>query len=53
MNLNILHALKEVNHSIFIIAGREKKDIKTIVENECRNYIKKEKRISVKKPMFH
>lgn len=33
MNLNILHALKEVNHSIFIIAGREKKDIKTIVEN--------------------
>lgn len=33
MNLNILHALKEINHSIFIIAGNEKKDIKTIVEN--------------------
>lgn len=33
MNLNILHALKEINHSIFIIAGREKKDIKSIVEN--------------------
>ena len=33
MNLNILHALKEINHSIFIIAGREKEDIKSIVEN--------------------
>ena len=33
MNLNILHALKEINHSIFIIAGREKNDIKSIVEN--------------------
>lgn len=33
MNFNILHALKEINHSIFIIAGREKADIKTIVEN--------------------
>lgn len=33
MNLNILHALKEINHSIFIIAGREKQDIKSIVEN--------------------
>lgn len=33
MNFNILHALKEINHSIFIIAGREKADIKTIIEN--------------------
>lgn len=33
LNLNILHALKEINHSIFIIAGREKKDIKNHVEN--------------------
>lgn len=33
MNLNILHALKEINHSVFIIAGEEKKDIHTIIEN--------------------
>lgn len=32
-NINILHALKEINHSISIIAGEEKKDNKTIVEN--------------------
>lgn len=33
ININILHALKEINHSIYIIAGEEKKDIQTIVEN--------------------
>jgi len=33
MNANILHALKEVNNSIFIIAGEEKSNIHTIVEN--------------------
>ena len=33
MNFNILHALKEINHSIFVIAGNEKKDNKSIVEN--------------------
>ena len=32
-NINILHALKEINHSISIIAGEDKKDNKTIVEN--------------------
>lgn len=33
MNANIIHALKEVNNSIFIIAGEDKKDNKNIVEN--------------------
>ncbi len=33
MNLNILHELREINHSIFIIAGKEKKESKNIVEN--------------------
>lgn len=32
-NINILHALKEINHSISIISGEDKKDNKTIVEN--------------------
>ena len=32
-NSNIIHALKEINHSIFIIAGEEKADIDTITEN--------------------
>ena len=33
MNANIVHALKEINNSIFIIAGENKDDIKTTVEN--------------------
>lgn len=33
MNANIVHALKEINHSISIIAGEEKDDNHTIVEN--------------------
>lgn len=33
MNANIIHALKEINHSIYIIAGEETKDIQTTVEN--------------------
>ena len=33
MNFNILHALKEINHSIFIIAGENKKETQSIVEN--------------------
>lgn len=32
-NINILHALKKINHSIFIIGGEDKNDIHTIVEN--------------------
>jgi len=32
LNLNILHGLKEINHSIFIIAGQEKAATKSIVE---------------------
>ena len=32
-NINILHALKEINHSISIIAGEDKKDNKNIVDN--------------------
>jgi len=32
-NANILHALKEVNNSIYIIAGKYKEDIVTTVEN--------------------
>ncbi len=33
MNTNIVHALKEINHSIYIIAGEEEKDVHTTVEN--------------------
>lgn len=33
MNANIIHALKEINHSIYIIAGEEKEDNQTIIEN--------------------
>lgn len=33
MNTNILHALKEINHSIYIIAGENKEDNLTTVEN--------------------
>lgn len=32
-NINILHALKEINHSICIIAGEDKTDNYTIVDN--------------------
>ncbi len=32
-NANIIHALKEVNNSIYIIAGKEKENIETTVEN--------------------
>lgn len=32
-NANILHALKEINNSIYIIAGEAKEDNKNIVEN--------------------
>lgn len=33
MNTNIVHALKEIDNSICIIAGEEKNDIKNITEN--------------------
>lgn len=33
MNTNIIHALKEINHSILMIGGQEKQDIETILEN--------------------
>ena len=33
LNINILHALKEINHSIYIIAGENKTDVNTIVDN--------------------
>ena len=33
VNANIIHALKEINNSIYIIAGEEKKDNHTIIEN--------------------
>ncbi len=33
LNANIIHALKEINHSIYILAGKEKSDIDTIIEN--------------------
>lgn len=33
MNANIVHALKEINNSIYLIAGSAREDIKTIVEN--------------------
>ncbi len=33
LNMNILHALKEINHSILIISGEEKKNSHTITDN--------------------
>lgn len=33
LNANIIHAVKEINHSIYILAGKEKPDNDTIVEN--------------------
>lgn len=33
MNANIIHALKEINHSIYIIGGEEENEIHTTVEN--------------------
>ena len=33
MNTNIIHALKEIDHSIYILYGDNKKDIQTIVDN--------------------
>lgn len=32
-NANILHAVKELNNSIYFISGKEKDDIQTIIEN--------------------
>ncbi|MBQ7954846.1 MAG: alpha/beta fold hydrolase [Lachnospiraceae bacterium] len=33
MNCNIIHALKEINNSIYIIGGKEKDNIETTVDN--------------------
>ena len=33
MNTNIIHALKEINHSMYIIGGENEKEIHTIVDN--------------------
>lgn len=33
MNCNIIHALKEINNSIYIIGGKEKEGIETTVDN--------------------
>lgn len=33
VNTNILHALKEINHSILMIGGEKEKDIETTLEN--------------------
>lgn len=33
MNTNIIHALKEINHSMLMIGGEEKEDIETTLEN--------------------
>lgn len=33
INTNIIHALKEINHSIYIIGGECKEDIETTIEN--------------------
>lgn len=33
MNTNIIHSLKEINNSILMLGGTEKKDIETILEN--------------------
>ena len=32
MNTNIVHALKQIDHSIYMIYGTEKKDIQTTVD---------------------
>lgn len=32
-NTNIIHALKEINHSIYMIGGEEEKEIHTTIEN--------------------
>lgn len=34
-NANIIHALKEINHSISILGGESEHDIQTIIENYC------------------
>ena len=33
MNMNILHELKEINHSILMIGGLGEEDIKNTIEN--------------------
>lgn len=33
MNANIIHALKEINNSIYLIGGEKKEDIKNIIDN--------------------
>lgn len=33
MNMNILHELKEINHSILMIGGEKEQEIKTTIEN--------------------
>lgn len=33
MNMNILHEMKEIDHSILMIGGDKEKDIRTIIEN--------------------
>ncbi len=33
MNMNILHELKEINHSILMIGGEKEQDIKTTIDN--------------------
>lgn len=33
MNCNIIHALKEINNSIYIIGGKEKNEIQTLIDN--------------------
>ena len=33
MNANIIHALKEIDHSMYILYGEMKDDIDTIVDN--------------------
>lgn len=32
-NINIIHAIKEIDNSIYIIGGKDKNDIKTIIDN--------------------
>ena len=33
LTANIIHAVKEINHSIYILAGKEKEDNDTIIDN--------------------
>ncbi len=33
MNCNVVHALKEINHSIYIIGGKDKQDVQNIANN--------------------